>query len=160
MYRTHISPLMKNSIKIGIFIFLLILLVVLGGIILIGSADTNQLDIVNNNSNISTEFKWYDNLDSAILEAKKVNKPIFVFFYANWCPACKQLESDALGNSNIKQKLSQNYVAVKINGDHNPELSSKYRIYSIPTLIFMNSNGEEYKRIEGYKSPDILLNEL
>jgi thiol:disulfide interchange protein DsbD len=150
---------MKNSIKIGIFIFLLILLAVLGGI-LIGSADTNQLDIANNNSDISTGFNWYDNLDSAIFDAKKFNKPIFVFFYANWCPACKQLESDALGNNNIKQKLSQNYVAVKINGDYNPELSSKYRIYSIPTLIFMNSNGEEYKRIEGYRSPDVLFNEL
>ena len=114
----------------------------------------------NNPSNQSYELKWYTNLDSAISEAQKTNKPIFVVFSASWCPACQQLESETLVNEEVNQKLSQNYVAVKIDVDTNPELSSKYGIYSIPTLIFMNSNGEETKRIEGYQSPDQLLSAL
>ncbi|MDO8870946.1 MAG: thioredoxin family protein [Methanobacteriaceae archaeon] len=156
---------MKISLKIWV-IAALIIVVIAGVAMALNSFNNSNQSLTNNYNNVSNEsnqsysLKWYNNLDSAISEAQKTNKLVFAFFSANWCPACQQLESETLVNEKVTQKLSQNYVAVKIDVDTNPELSSKYGIYSIPTLIIMNSNGEEIKKIEGYKSPDQLLSAL
>lgn len=156
---------MKISLKIWVIAALIIVLIA-GVAMALNSFNNSNQPLTNNYNNVSNEsnqsysLKWYDNLDSAISEAQKTNKLVFAFFSANWCPACQQLESETLVNEKVTQKLSQNYVAVKIDVDTNPELSSKYGIYSIPTLIIMNSNGEEIKKIEGYQSPDQLLRAL
>lgn len=151
---------MSISLKTWVIAALLISLIIGLIMVLTVPQSNNSHSTDNNASNQSYELKWYTNLDAAISEAQKTKKSIFVFFSASWCPACQQLESETLVNNEVKQKLAQNYVAVKIDVDTNPELSSKYGIYSIPALIFMNSNGEETKRIEGYLSPDQLLSAL
>ncbi len=151
---------MSISLKTWIIAALLISLITGVTMVLTVPQSNNSHSADNETSNQSYELKWYNNLDVAISEAQKTKKPIFSVFSASWCQACQQLESEALVNNQVKQKLAQNYVAVKIDVDTNPELSSKYGIYSIPALIFMNSNGEETKRIEGYQSSDQLLSVL
>jgi len=163
MCTNHISSFMKISLKIWI-IAALIIMIIAGAVMALNSFNNSNQAITDNNvssqsnqSNQSYGLKWYNNLDSAIAEAQKTNKLIFVVFSASWCPACQQLESETLVNEKVTQKLSQSYVAVKIDVDTNPELSSKYEVYSIPTLIIMNANGVEIKKIEGYQSPEQLL---
>lgn len=148
---------MKISFKIGAIVAVLIV-VLAGGVIALNSFSNNSQSLDNNtSSNSSSEFKWYTNFDAAMSEAQKTNKQIFAVFSASWCPACQQMESETLVDERIKQKISQNYVAVKIDVDNNPELSSKYGIYSIPALIVITANGEVIKKIEGYQSADQLL---
>ncbi len=151
---------MSISLRTWIIAALLISLIIGVAMILTVPQSNNSSSISNKTTNQSYELKWYTNLDTAISEAQKTKKPIFAVFSASWCPACQQLESETLVNNEVKQKLAQNYVAVKIDIDTNPELSSKYGIYSIPAIILMNSNGEENKRIEGYVSPEQLLGNI
>lgn len=151
---------MNISFKIWAIAAILIV-VIAGGVIALYSSNSNTQSVATNtNSNSSSEIKWYTDFDSAISEAQNTNKQIFAVFSASWCPACQQLESETLVDERIKQKISQNYVAVKIDVDTNPELSSKYSIYSIPAIVFMTSNGEVIKKIEGFQSPDQLLGAL
>lgn len=151
---------MNISLKVWVIAAFLIV-VIAGSVIALNISDSsNQPLTTNETSNSSSELKWYANFDSAISEAQNADKQIFAVFSASWCPACQQLESETLVDEKVIQKLSQNYVAVKIDVDTNPELSSKYGVYSIPTIIIMNSNGDEIKRIEGYQSPDQLSSAL
>ncbi len=151
---------MNISLKVWVIAAFLIV-VIAGSVIALNISDSsNQPLTTNKTSNSSFELKWYANFDSAISEAQNADKQIFTVFSASWCPACQQLESETLVDEKVIQKLSQNYVAVKIDVDTNPELSSKYGVYSIPTVIIMNSNGDEIKRIEGYQSPDQLSSAL
>lgn len=160
MCSNHISSFMNISFKIWAIAAILIV-VIAGGVIALYSSNSNTQSVATNtNSNSSSEIKWYTDFDSAISEAQNTNKQIFAVFSASWCPACQQLESETLVDERIKQKISQNYVAVKIDVDTNPELSSKYSIYSIPAIVFMTSNGEVIKKIEGFQSPDQLLGAL
>lgn len=56
--------------------------------------------------------------------------PVLVDFYADWCGPCKMLapllEEIANDRPNIK--------IVKVNVDESPELASRYRIDSVPSL--------------------------
>jgi thiol:disulfide interchange protein len=114
----------------------------------------------NTSQNESTSFKWHTDLDSALDEAKKTNKPIFVDFYTAWCYYCKQLDETTLSDQQVQEKLSKTYVVAKIDADKYPDIASEYKIYGYPTLLFLDSNGREIKRIEGYVDSNTLLNQL
>lgn len=73
------------------------------------------------------------------------DKKVLVDFYATWCGPCQLIspiiEEIAKENENIK--------VIKIDVDKFPELSRKYGIMSIPTLMVF-SEGKEVKKHIGY----------
>lgn len=139
-----------KKIFIGIGIILVVTTLVLMGFTHSNTASTQSHPTV----------KWYTNLTAGLQEAKNTDKPVFIDFYAGWCSYCKKLDENTLSNSSVEEKLSQNYVLVKIDTDQNPDLSSQYQIYNLPTMVILNSNGQEIKRQQGYITADQLLNWL
>ena len=65
--------------------------------------------------------------------------PAIIDFYADWCGPCKMVAP-------ILEELSKEYegrlVIYKVNTDIEQELSSVFGIQSIPTILFIDSNGE------------------
>ncbi|NYB53002.1 MAG: thioredoxin family protein [Methanobacteriaceae archaeon] len=105
-------------------------------------------------------LQWGSDLNQALQEARTNNKSVFVDFYADWCAYCKEMDEETYRDPQVKEKLSQNYVLVKVNVDGNPDLSLKYKAYSLPTMIILDSEGNEVKRIVGYQNAERLLNQI
>jgi len=64
----------------------------------------------------------------------KSDKPVVMDFWAEWCSPCRIITP-------IIEDLSKEYEKevkiVKCNVDDNPELSQKFNIRSIPTILFL-----------------------
>ena len=160
---------MKDSYKI---ILVAIVLISLLSIIAIGMSGIFSNDnsgkgcmtVVNpsseNNNSKESGIKWNENFASAIAESEKTNKPMFVYFGTSWCPYCKQLESETFTNQDVQKKIAENFIPVKVDGDVNPELCSKYNVMGFPTIILIGSNGKKLDSIEGFYSPTELLNKI
>lgn len=88
-----------------------------------------------------------DSYEQALLKAKQENKPVFVDFFATWCGPCKQLEQTVFVDPAVKDYYDQHFVCVRVDVDKEPKLAQRYRIQSIPTLIFLNSKGKELRRV-------------
>ena len=54
-------------------------------------------------------------------------------FWAGWCGPCKQM---APSIELASEELAERLLVAKANVDENPELSAKYNIRSIPTMLF------------------------
>lgn len=133
--------------------------VILGSLLVVGLA----LSSSNNNetkTDTSNSLQWGTDLNQAMQEAKNTDKQIFVDFYAGWCSYCQEMDKVTYTDPQVKEKLTQNYVLLKVDVDENPELSSQYQAYSLPTMIILDSNGNEIKRIIGYQTPEELLSQI
>lgn len=113
-----------------------------------------------NSSTGSSGINWNTDMNTAFQQAQASNKMVFADFYADWCHYCQEMDSVTYTDPDVQQRIAQSYIAVKIDTDDNPDLSSRYGIYGLPTIIIFNSNGQEIKRIEGYKSASQLLSQL
>jgi len=134
-----------------IIILALIIVLVIGAFFISNSQQNNS--IIEN-----SDLKWNDDYDTALKEAKQNNKPVLIDFYAEWCGACKLLDQDTFSNPEVIEKLGSDYVLLKVDVDRNPELASQYQIYSLPTIVITNSQGQTIRRQEGYIPPDQFLN--
>lgn len=73
------------------------------------------------------------------------DEKVLVDFYATWCGPCQLI-------SPIVEEVAKEYEnikVIKIDVDKFPELSRKYGIMSIPTLMVF-SKGKEVKKHIGY----------
>lgn len=77
-------------------------------------------------------------------------KPTLVDFFATWCGPCK-LQGPIL--EQVKQKMGDKVNIIKIDVDRNPELSERYQIRSVPTLIVFKG-GEALWRGYGLHQAD------
>lgn len=104
---------------------------------------------------------YQDDLEGVLALAGKENKLILADFGAPWCPSCIRLETEVF-NEKIFQKSTKDLIKVSINIDKikNKTHAKKYEVQVIPTLILMNSKGEELARLTDYRPAKVLVKEL
>ena len=73
-----------------------------------------------------------------------------LYFSAPWCGPCKQLGP-------IMESLSSQINFKKIDVDNNTELSTKYGVRNIPTLVLLE-NGEAVNKLSGLQQKEAILN--
>ena len=79
------------------------------------------------------------------VEVLKASTPVLVDFWAPWCGPCRAV---APAVDAIAQEFSGKVKVVKLNTDEEQEVTIKYGVGSIPTLMVFK-NGEMVERIMG-----------
>ena len=75
-----------------------------------------------------------------------------LYFSADWCGPCKML------GPTISSLQSEGIPIQKIDVDNNPEMSSKYTVRNIPSLILVDEFGNELKRLVGNQPANAIKN--
>ena len=86
-------------------------------------------------------------------EVMKSNIPVLVDFYADWCTPCSALAP-------IIEEIAEEYAGKvkvgKVNVDMEMELSRRFRVMSIPMLVFFKS-GVITQKLIGYHSKEEII---
>jgi thioredoxin 1 len=80
------------------------------------------------------------------------DKPVLVDFWAAWCAPCRMLAPTVEA---VAEKYVESARVVKLNVDENPEISQRYGIKGIPTLILFKG-GREEERVVGATSKEAI----
>ncbi|GAB4179617.1 MAG: hypothetical protein Fur0032_20350 [Terrimicrobiaceae bacterium] len=106
---------------------------------------------------------WLVDYKEALEQAADKNQPILMEFTgSSWCPPCKMMKSEVFAAQDFKNFAAENLVlleldflpdgepAVKKVAKQNTELAEKFQIEGFPTLILLDSKGNELARHVGF----------
>jgi thioredoxin-related protein len=112
------------------------------------------------------QVKWLD-FNDGLAKARTEDKPIFVEFYADWCPYCKKFQRETIGNQKVAEMLAENFAYVRFNAEDSKtrvkfdgksyshvELTQAFGINSYPTLVFLDSKNKPITMLSGFVPPD------
>ena len=86
--------------------------------------------------------------DANISEVLASGKPVVIDFWATWCGPCRVLGPTV---EEVAEEYADKAIVAKCNVDDCEDISMKYGIRNIPTLVFIK-NGEVVDRTVGVVS--------
>ena len=115
------------------------------------------------NQTQTAEIHWNQDIDHALAQAKKQNKPLMIDFMATWCPPCHRMEDSTFSHPEVIKK-TDSFITVRIDVDKQGDVANKYnsnaRKYGgigIPNILFLDKDGNELKHPVGYRGPEQFL---
>ena len=81
---------------------------------------------------------------------------VLVDFWAEWCVPCHMVSPVV---EEIGRDKGERLHVAKLNIDENPDVTRRYSVMSIPTLMLFKG-GEEVARVVGARGKDALLKEI
>jgi thioredoxin-related protein len=94
---------------------------------------------------------WYPGtVEEAFAAAAVQNKPVFLYWGAEWCPPCHELKSTIFLREEFIS-LSRLFVPVYLDGDTEraQRYGEQFGVYGYPTVIIFDQEGVEVTRIPG-----------
>lgn len=96
--------------------------------------------------------KWSSNVDEAMAEARRLQRPLLMHFYADWCGPCHRMEREVLNSPRLLVQLDRGFVAVKVNSDQHPELVERFDIRTLPSDVVIDPSGRVIAQNDGFQT--------
>ncbi|MFC4479849.1 thioredoxin family protein [Flavobacterium chungangensis] len=99
---------------------------------------------------------------TALENAKKEGKPLFVMLYADWCPHCNLMKTEVLNDPAVIDFLNKNFVCTykNIEKEEGIALKNKFNTKSLPTFLFLDTNETLIYALKGEMKKAEFQNEL
>ena len=99
----------------------------------------------------SPGIAWYQGtVDAAFAQAKATNKPVFLYWGAQWCPPCNQVKATLFNRHDFIER-SRLFIPVYIDGDAPgaQKLGARFKVRGYPSMLLFNAAGSEITRLPG-----------
>jgi len=107
---------------------------------------------------------WKEFSENALIISKNNTRPVIIDFYADWCIPCKELDHSTFSDPKVVE-VSKRFDTYKADMTHTLSddvemMRTKFKIIGVPTLLILDSKGNEVNRIIGFISAKDFLKYL
>jgi thiol:disulfide interchange protein DsbD len=103
---------------------------------------------------------WYGE-EAGLAAARKLHRPVWLYFTADWCMPCKEMERVTFTDKRVAHELER-FVSIRIDctdSDSPPAAAAlkRWNVLAMPTVVILDAAGKELRRISQYLSADELV---
>ncbi len=103
-------------------------------------------------------FQFFNGSYNELLaKARKENKPIFLYFYTNWCQPCRKINKEAFKDPNLVAYAQKEYIGYGVDAEsaisEGKKLAKYYNVYFFPMFVVLTPQGKVMERMDGYQTP-------
>ena len=102
------------------------------------------------------QLRFIANANTGRQLAKSQGLPCLLFFTAEWCTFCHEMEMTAFADPAVSQ-LAKNFVCVLVDADREPEICQHFAIRGYPTVQFLATDGRRLHQLVGRQSTSNLI---
>ena len=96
-------------------------------------------------------ISWSKDLATAHGEMTKTKRPLLMFFTTPGCNFCKKMKSETFRDSAVAKDVTQNYVAVIVDGRQYPRVAKQLKLRIYPATAIVHPDGQVVELVHGYK---------
>jgi thioredoxin-related protein len=135
-----------------------------------GTSSEKDEQVTDSLKTTGESVTWHS-FNEGLKLARQQDKQIIIDFYADWCKWCKVMEEKTFSDPEVEKRLSEHFICIKIYTDRPmkepirymgreytaDQFSAAVGVRGLPTLLFMESDGDLITTIPGFIDKDIFL---
>lgn len=94
---------------------------------------------------------WRADFDAAQADAQRLNKPLLIHFYAEWCVPCRRMEREFLDSPELLGLIGEKFIAVKVDTEKHTELIEQFDVRILPSDMIIAPDGHIMAASSGYQ---------
>ncbi len=92
--------------------------------------------------------------------ARRQKKNMVIYFRADWCTYCGQMEKETFGDAAVIEFLNNQAIAVKVDVDQEKRIARLFGVRGLPATFLLMNNGEQVGPMPGFIPPRPYLSML
>ena len=93
------------------------------------------------NPNDAHLIDWQSWGPDAFSKAQEEDKPVLLSISAVWCYWCHVMDETTYTDPDVQEIIQENFVAIRVDNDHRPDINSRYNVGGWPTTGFLTGHG-------------------
>jgi len=105
-------------------------------------------------------INWNHDFRQALARAGNQGKNIFLYIFTPKARDCKRFESETFVSPEVISLLNNTYIPLRIDATRDTTIGYRYGIFKAPTILILDSTGNEFKRLITFYTPQKLVSSL
>mgnify|MGYP001765813175 CR=1 FL=1 len=101
-------------------------------------------------------IEWHG-YDDGMSRSKFEKKKVFLYFHAEWCAYCRDMETKTFKDPAVVGALNRNFISIRVDSDREQAAAALFRVKGLPDSWFLAESGDVIGHRPGFIPADQLM---